>query len=327
MEGMKAGVKDTIADSETGFSVLIAEDNPVSRGLLEKTLEKTGYKVVVTRDGEEALNVFKQTFFPIVITDWMMPGMNGLELCEAIRGNASDGYVYIVFLTSKDSKDDIIAALSAGADDYLVKPFHKAELMARLRTGKRILDLERSLREANEDIKLLSITDPLTQVYNRGYVMSRLPEEIGRAQRYNHALSVIMCDIDHFKYVNDTLGHLVGDEVLKRVSQLLVDGIRNDVDWLARYGGEEFLIVLSETGTQGAVAVAERLRKALAEKTVDPEMENLHITASFGVVTYDPATVDRISPEDVIRQVDRHLYRAKELGRNRVVGGRLESPE
>ena len=318
------GVKDMNADSNTGFNILIAEDNPVSRGLLEKTLVKTGYKVVATRDGGEALDIFKKTFFPIVITDWMMPGMNGLELCEAIRGNASDGYVYIVFLTSKDSKDDIIAALEAGADDYLVKPFHRAELMARLRTGKRILHLERSLREANEDIKLLSITDSLTQVYNRGYVMTRLPEEVGRAKRYNHVLSIIMCDIDHFKEINDSFGHLAGDVVLKSVSKSLTDGIRNDVDWLARYGGEEFLIVLSETGTVGAMAVAERLRKALADKTVYWEKQDIHTTASFGVVTYDPARDGLASPENLIRRVDQYLYQAKEAGRNLVVGGGLD---
>lgn len=313
------------SDADSGFPILIAEDNPVSRGLLEKTLVKSGHKVVATRDGGEALNIFKETFFPIVITDWMMPGMNGLELCEAIRGNASDGYVYIVFLTSKDSKDDIIAALEAGADDYLVKPFHRAELMARLRTGKRILRLERSLREANEDIKLLSITDPLTQIYNRGYVMARLPEEVARARRYGHPLSVIMCDIDYFKQVNDTFGHLAGDAVLKSVAQSLTAGLRNDVDWLARYGGEEFFVVLSETNREGAMAVAERLRKTLARKPVTTEEQEIAITASFGVVSYDPTKNGVVSPENLIRRVDQHLYQAKESGRNKVIGGCLES--
>jgi diguanylate cyclase (GGDEF)-like protein len=318
-------MKNMSSDADSGFPILIAEDNPVSRGLLEKTLVKTGHKVVATRDGGEALNIFKETFFPIVITDWMMPGMNGIDLCEAIRGNASDGYVYIVFLTSKDSKDDIIAALEAGADDYLVKPFHRAELMARLRTGKRILRLERSLREANEDIKLLSITDSLTQTYNRGYVMARLPEEIGRARRYNHPLSVILCDIDHFKDVNDSFGHLAGDEVLKNVARSLTNGLRNDVDWLARYGGEEFLIVLSETGKQGAVAVGERLRNTLAKNRVATGEETINITASFGVVTYDPGQDEPVSPEGLIRKVDQYLYQAKESGRNKVIGGSLES--
>jgi len=304
-------------DSNNSFPILIAEDNPVSRGLLEKSLVKAGHKVVSAQDGQEAFNIFSETFFPMVLTDWMMPGMNGLELCKAIRDHAYENYVYIVFLTSKDAKNDIVIALESGADDYLVKPFHNAELMARLKTGKRILQLERSLRTANEDIKTLSITDHLTQVFNRGYMMTRLPEEVRRAKRYNHALSLIMCDIDHFKRINDSFGHLTGDKVLRSVADALRETLRCDVDWVARYGGEEFLIVLSETSAEGALKVAERLRNLLAKKTTRADFD---ITASFGVVTFDPSVTKKVSPEALIREVDQYLYQAKEEGRNRVVG-------
>ncbi len=309
-----------MTEDPNSFPILIAEDNPVSRGLLEKSLIKAGHQVVTTQDGQEAFDVFSETFFPMVLTDWMMPGMNGVELCKAIRNYASESYVYIVFLTSKDSKEDIVIALESGADDYLVKPFHNAELMARLKTGKRILQLEKSLKKANADIKTLSITDQLTQVFNRGYMMVRLPEEVGRAKRYNHALSLIMCDIDHFKKINDSFGHLAGDEVLRSVADSFMEIIRCDVDWVARYGGEEFLIVLSETSAEGALEVAERLKCLLIKKIIRAENHDISITASFGVVTFDPSVTKKVSTEVLIREVDKYLYQAKEEGRNRVVG-------
>ena len=163
------------------FPILIAEDDPVSRSLLEKILIKAGNKVVSVDNGQKALALLNEKFFPIILTDWMMPEMDGLELCRAIRKNTYPGYVFIVLLTAKDSKDDIIRGLGAGADDYLTKPFSHAELVARLNTGKRLLRLEKSLKDANEEIRILSITDPLTGSYNRGYLTKRLPQEIKRA--------------------------------------------------------------------------------------------------------------------------------------------------
>jgi PleD family two-component response regulator len=158
------------------FPILLAEDHPTTRKVLEKTLIKAGHKVSSVENGRQALELFKQKFFPIVLSDWMMPEMTGLELCRAIRKNASDGYVFIVLLTSKDSKDDIVLGLEAGADDYLTKPTHPAELLARIKTGMRILELERSLKKANKEIRALSITDPLTGAYNRNYLNERLPK-------------------------------------------------------------------------------------------------------------------------------------------------------
>jgi len=306
------------------FPILLAEDNPVSRKLLEKTLVKAGHEVTSVENGRKALELFNEEFFPIVLTDWMMPEMDGLQLCRAIRKNASPGYVFIILLTAKDSKDDIISGLEAGADDYLTKPFNHAELIARLQTGKRILELERSLKRANEEIRILSITDPLTGSYNRGYLTEHLPQEIKRTRRYGHHLSLVLCDIDYFKKVNDTYGHQVGDQVLKEFVRCVRKSIRDNVDWVARYGGEEFLIVVPETDTRGASHLAERLRGAISQMVIKVQEKGMHITASFGVTGFGPATPDdKISPEAMISQADKSLYQAKQEGRNRVKAGQL----
>jgi two-component system cell cycle response regulator len=307
------------------FPILIAEDDPVSRKLLEKILVKAGNMVVSVENGQKALELFNDNFFPIVLTDWMMPEMDGLELCRAIRKNTYPGYVFIILLTAKDSKDDIIRGLGAGADDYLTKPFSHAELIARLNTGKRVLELERSLKDANEEIRILSITDPLTGTYNRGYMTERLPQEIKRARRYSRALSIILCDIDHFKKVNDTYGHLVGDRVLKDFAQCIRHSIRQDVDWTARYGGEEFLIVLPETDANGASVMAERLKSELSQRVTETQGKQISITASFGVTGFGPDTPDEmISPEAMISKADKYLYQAKREGRNRAMGGPIK---
>ena len=301
------------------FPILIVEDDPVSRRLLEKTLVKAGHEFISVENGRKALEEFKERFFPIVLTDWMMPEMNGLELCRAIRERTNTGYVFTVLLTAKDSKDDIVAGLEAGADDYLTKPVNQAELIARIKTGIRILELERSLKRANEEIRILSITDPLTGCYNRGYMTERLPQEIKRAKRYRHSLSLVLWDIDHFKKINDTYGHQVGDRILKEFVQWINESIRDGVDWLARYGGEEFLIVVPETDTKGACCVVERLRRMLSQKAIEIQGERIRITASFGVTGLDPDTPDeKISPEALITQADECLYQAKQEGRNRV---------
>ena len=239
--------------SNDNFPILIAEDDAVTRMLLEKTLIKEGHEVVSVENGQKAFDLFKESFFPIVMTDWMMPEMDGLELCRAIRQKENPGYVFIVLLTAKDSQDDIISGLEAGADEYLTKPFNRAELIARLNTGRRFLEQEKALKQANEEIRILSITDPLTGCSNRGFLNTRLPQEIQRAVRYNRPLSIFMCDIDHFKKVNDTYGHQAGDLVLKEFSKRINDSIRDKVDMLARYGGEEFLVTLPETGLDGAL--------------------------------------------------------------------------
>jgi len=305
--------------NSSAYSILVVDDDPVSRTLLERILKREGFNVITAQNGEEALRLFKDQYIPIVLTDWMMPRMNGVDLCRAIRQIETPGYVFIIIITAKDSRDDIVKGLEAGADDYVNKPFYPPELLARIKTGIRILELERSLREANEQIKRLSITDPLTGCYNRGYLMEHLPKEIKRAVRYLHPLSIAMTDIDHFKNVNDTYGHQAGDTVLRSFVELIRSSIRDGVDWVARYGGEEFVIVIPETELKCAEKVAERLRRKI--ETTEVSIGNdrrIKITASFGVVCFDPKEKKEISTDKLIKEADKMLYEAKNEGRNRV---------
>jgi two-component system cell cycle response regulator len=307
-----------------GFPILLVEDNPVSRKIVEKTLVKAGHDVTTAGTGREALALFKKTFFPIVLTDWMMPEGDGLELCRIIRNTSSEGYVYIILLTARDSKDDIVTGLKAGADDYLNKPISPPELIARLNTGLRVLELEKSLKAANEEIRALSITDPLTVCLNRGYMNEHLPEEITRSKRYNRPLVLIMCDIDHFKRVNDSHGHQTGDLVLIEFAKQIRETLREDIDWIVRYGGEEFLLVLPETEFRGGCSMAERLRKNISLAELRAREHRIRITASFGVIGFDPSGADdKITMDDIIARADEYLYQAKAEGRNRVCAGRL----
>ena len=242
--------------TDTPPAILLAEDDPVTRMLMTRFLKKAGYHVDAVSDGAEALDKMLSTYYPILITDWEMPGMDGLSLCKAVRNMQLDGYVYVLLLTARDGKEHVIAGLEAGADDYLVKPVHEPELIARLNAGRRILNLEHSLRVANQRNRVLSITDALTGAYNRRYLMEQLPREVERCRRYAYPLSVIMCDIDHFKQINDDYGHAAGDDVLQQFVARIQKSIRNNSDWIARYGGEEFLLVLPETDFAGGMKVA-----------------------------------------------------------------------
>ena len=207
-------------------AILLAEDDPVTRMLMTRFLKKAGYEVDAVADGTDALEHMTQRYYPFLVTDWEMPEMGGIELCKAVRNLQLDGYVYALLLTARNAKEHIIAGLEAGADDYLVKPVHEPELIARLNTGRRILALEHSLRAANERNRILSVTDPLTGAFNRRYMMEQLPRELERCRRYGNPLSVIMCDVDHFKQVNDRFGHLVGDFVLAEIASLLRKCVR-----------------------------------------------------------------------------------------------------
>lgn len=303
------------------FPVLLVEDNPVSRTFMEKVLKKAGYNVTCAENGLEAYNLFQTDFFPIVVTDWMMPEMDGPELCKAIRTHESRSYVFIILLTAKDSKEDIIQGFNAGADDYLIKPPDNAELLARIKTGIRILELEKSLLKATEEIKKLSNIDPLTRIYNRGYLYDNFSKEVKRALRYGYPLSIALCDIDHFKKVNDTFGHLAGDQVLKEFALCINDNIRTNVDWIVRFGGEEFLIVLPETDLKDAFCMAERLRKKVSRKRIHFKGNRISIKVSIGLSGFRPETTNQEpSLEMMINQADRYLYKSKQNGRNQVCG-------
>lgn len=284
-------------------------------------LRRAGYEVEVAENGLQALERLRQQRFPILLTDWEMPTMDGVALCRAVRAAQFDGYVYIILLTSRDGKSNIIEGLEAGADDYLTKPVNDQELVARLQTAQRILRLEQSLRTANQRNLLMSITDALTGTYNRHYLMDQLPKELERTRRYARPLSAVLCDIDNFKAINDSRGHQFGDDVIVQVAALLQRSIRSEVDWVVRYGGEEFLVVLPEADFGAALAFAERIRNELESCGVEAMGESVPVTASFGVSSYSGASdQNKCSTDGLIAAADQCLYRAKRAGRNGVTG-------
>jgi len=300
--------------------VLVVDDNALMRRILVEHLQELGYRTVTVSNGRQALDKLATGYYPIVITDLVMPVMDGIELCGCVRKMSLEGYVYIIMLTSQSSKEDMICGLEAGADEYLVKPLNRAELLVRLKTAERILTLESSLRKSYEEIKALSVRDPLTRVYNRGYLDERLVHEVKRAFRFERPLSLIMFDIDHFKLINDTFGHAIGDMVLVGCSDFMKGSIRQEVDWIARYGGEEFVIVLPETLLPGALVAAERLRKNLANLAMNENGAEIRVTASFGVSSFIPAgrKEELTVAGSLITAADSALYRAKQEGRNRI---------
>lgn len=298
----------------------MVEDNALMRRILVGHLHEMGYQTVSVENGRQAMDMLAERYYPIIITDLVMPVMDGIELCGCVRKMSLEGYVYIIMLTSQSSKEDMICGLEAGADEYLVKPLNRAELLVRLKTAERILTLESSLRKSYEEIKALSVRDPLTRVYNRGYLDERLVHEVKRAFRFERPLSLIMFDIDHFKLINDTFGHAIGDMVLMGCSDFMRVSIRQEIDWIARYGGEEFVIVLPETLLSGALVAAERLRKNLAALPINENGAEIRVTASFGVSSFLPAgrNEELTIVASLIAAADSALYRAKQKGRNRV---------
>jgi len=309
---------------EPSATILLAEDDPVTRMLMTRFLNKAGYEVDAVANGSEALDKMTARYYPMLVTDWEMPEMDGVALCKAVRNMQLDGYVYALLLTARDAKEHIIAGLEAGADDYLVKPVHEPELIARLNAGRRILNLEHSLRVANQRNRILSITDALTGSYNRRYLMEQLPRELERCRRYGYPLSVIMSDVDHFKDINDAHGHAAGDEVLQQFAARAQKSIRSNSDWVSRYGGEEFLIVLPETSHEGAMNVAEKIRTLIGSTPFTTRAGDAVVTASFGVASTGSSGPDiALKVDALIRIADECLYRSKQGGRNRTSGHEL----
>jgi two-component system, cell cycle response regulator len=323
-----AGLPANAMSADGPPRILLAEDDAVTRMLLTHQLTRAGYEVDAVTDGLAALAQFGKRFYPLLISDWEMPGLDGVSLCRKVRAMKLEGYVYALLLTAKDAKENLIAGLEAGADDYLVKPVLEAELMARLNTGRRILALEQSLRTANEQNRHLSITDSLTGTFNRRYMMEQLPRELDRCRRYERSMTVALCDVDHFKQVNDTYGHGVGDEVLLMFAERLRHHTRSASDWIARYGGEEFVIVFPETSFGGGMHAAEKIRAAIAGSSFKTSAGEIEMTISMGVGS---VRCDSMTPhtgvDALIRFADECLYESKEAGRNRVTGREMPCAE
>jgi diguanylate cyclase (GGDEF)-like protein len=302
--------------------ILLVEDDSFMRTIIKVALAEAGYDTVAVENGRKALEMLDKRHYPIVITDWFMPEMDGLDLCRAIRSRSGLPYTYIILMTAMEARSGVVTALDAGADEYLVKPVDPVELQVRLKTARRIIDLESTLQRSMEEIRLISQHDHLTGLYNRRYCDERLPQELKRSRRYRRPLSLVMIDIDFFKRVNDEHGHQAGDLVLCELTRHIAASIRQGVDWLVRFGGEEFLLVLPETDLAGATVVAERIRFSVSQLPISLASGiTLEITASLGVVATTPG--DELSPQGIIEAADRALYDAKGLGRNQVVGAQL----
>jgi two-component system cell cycle response regulator len=296
--------------------VLIAEDDVVSRRLLEAMLTRWGYEVVVTRNGDEAWELLQRTDAPpLAILDWMMPGMDGVEVCRKVRQRGQEPYIYLLLLTTKGRKENIIEGLDAGADDYLTKPFDPHELQVRLRTGKRIMTLQAELIEAREALRVQAMHDPLTGIWNRRAILDVLGNELARSRREGLSVAVAIADIDHFKRINDTYGHLVGDTALCEAASRMRAQLR-PYDAIGRYGGEEFLIVLPGCTSQDAFKLAERLRIGVSQEPVSIPGGTIEVMCSLGVAACDVIVV--LEPTALIQAADSALYRAKAGGRNRV---------
>jgi len=297
--------------------ILIADDELATQRVLQSLLVKHGYEVVLARNGRETLEALERKDAPnLLILDWLMPDIDGIDICRRVRQRGSEHYVYIIMLTAKTETEDFVEGLDAGMDDYLSKPFHPDELRARVRAGERVLALQ-------EKLVVQATRDHLTGVLNRGTVIEMGQRELAHAERKGEPAALIVADVDNFKRVNDTYGHLAGDAVLCETAKRLTSRLRS-YDVLGRYGGEEFVIFLPGCTDSDARSIGEELRAAVASEPIPTEAGPVRITMSFGLTATKPG--DSAKWEDLVRLADEALYRAKRGGRNRVAGPPEDSP-
>lgn len=300
-----------MSDNERGPArrILVADDEPISRQVLTSMLEKLGYEVEAVNDGIAAWQRLQQPDAPrLVILDWIMPGLEGIEVCRRVRAWRQDdySYVYMILLTSRSGMQEVVSAYEAGVDDYMVKPFELQDLRFRLRAGERVLDLQ-------EKLHLLATRDELTGLFNRRMMLDVLRSEVARARRTGEPFCLGMLDLDHFKQINDTYGHLAGDAILREAAARMQESVRC-YDTLGRWGGEEFLIVMSAADLAAGKVILERVRSSLAAQLVTVAGVDIVVTASLGGTAFKQGdTIDQL-----IRGADEALYRAKREGRNRV---------
>jgi two-component system, cell cycle response regulator len=300
------------------LKILVADDSPVYRKLIENTLLGTGdFSLVFAKSGREALAAYREHHPSILVTDWMMPDLTGVQLCQLIRKEEAQGssYTYIVILTGNTEKSQIISGLSAGADEYLTKPFHPGELLARVGVGRRIVELQQELESSKRRLEELALTDALTGLPNRRAAEEWACTQLYGAERHGYPLWVAMADLDHFKNINDTYGHAAGDEALQSFAETLKGKTRRS-DFSARIGGEEFLLILTHIDEGGVRIVTEGIRSQMAQRILRLGHKDVTITVSFGVAPFTRNTRQKLT--DLLARADEALYLAKRLGRNRV---------
>jgi diguanylate cyclase (GGDEF)-like protein len=298
------------------YKILVVDDHEDNVELLRARLEARGYEVFGANDGFTALEITLRVIPDLILLDVMMPKMDGMEVVRRLKANKDLPFIPVIMQTALDSTENKVEGLDAGADDYITKPINFAELEAHVKSMLRIKQLQTELNQANEKLKTISLTDGLTGIENRRSLEERLKEVWSHSVRLHEPIALVMCDIDKFKSVNDTYGHLVGDEVLKEFARLLKDEAR-EIDRVGRYGGEEFLLILPGTVLDAAVTFAERLREKVENHTFAYEGGTLRRTMSCGVAgSPHPRVKDQ---EALVRAADDALYVAKETGRNKVV--------
>lgn len=299
--------------------VVIAEDSKFYCALMKRHFEEWGLSCVFAADGAEAWTLLRDQELPtLALLDWVLPKLEGIDLCRKIRGElGEERYIYTILITSKNRKQDIIDAMEAGADDFLVKPFYAPELKARVLAGKRILDLQSALLQTQESLRIAATHDALTGLKNRMEVVGILRQELARAQRNGGSVGIIFADIDHFKSINDSIGHLAGDSVLKAVSRRFASAVRI-YDQVGRYGGEEFLAVLPGCDLESTRNRAEELLRVVRREPVETSRGSRVVTVSLGIASTSESGF--VEVEELLSRADEALYRAKENGRNRVEG-------
>jgi len=307
--------KDEAALEPNGLTILLAEDSAIYRHLIEAQFRDWGFKFVLAKDGKEAWKLLSSKNAPrLALLDWVLPEIDGVEICRRLRSSAKETpYTYTILLTAKSERKEMLEAMEAGADDFLAKPFDPAELKARLLVGKRIVDLQQKLVATNEALQFAACHDFLTGLWNRAEIHTFLQRELERARRDRTPVAVVLADVDHFKKVNDTLGHDSGDSVLKVVAECLTDSLRG-YDGVGRYGGEEFLMVIPGCDWDTTIRRSNQIRELVASKAISTSAGQTRITISMGAAVAEYPT----SVEELVRRADRALYQAKRNGRNRV---------
>jgi two-component system, cell cycle response regulator len=305
------------------FRVAIVDDDPAIRRLVKLFLKRSGYETSEYATGEEARAQLSNVPWDLAILDRRLPDIDGAVLCHEVKSNPELKLRYVIMLTGEDEQDDKVMGLDLGADDYITKPFQAAELMARIRAAKRIVDLQKELLESNRRLELLSITDGLTKLYNHRHFQDELARAFEESQRYQRPLSLAIVDLDFFKKVNDTYGHAIGDEVLKAVSRIFGQSIRS-ADLASRYGGEEFTVMMPETELNDAITFAEKIRTLVEEHPIPTQAGSIQVTVSIGVGTVPHSHIH--SAKELIVAADKALYRAKKNGRNQVQAERRRDP-